>query len=140
MNTVFYGPMIALVALTIAVWGMAVRRRVGEIRRRRIPLQSLARARDVAVAFEDCSAMDNFNNLLQVPVLFYALCLLLAQAGAGGLVFLAGAWLYVGLRALHSAIQVTTNRVLHRFYAWTASNAVLFALWAGIAVRLLVQE
>lgn len=140
MSTVFYGPMIGLVALTIVVWTIAVRRRVGEIRRRRIPLQSLAHARDVAVAFEDCSAMDNFNNLLQVPVLFYALCLVLAQSAAGGMAFVAGAWLYVGLRSLHSAIQVTTNRVLHRFYAWLTSNVVLFALWAGVAVRLLVQK
>lgn len=140
MSVAFHGPMIGLVALTMVVWGMALRRRVGEIRRRRIPLQSLARARDVAAVFEDCSAMDNFNNLLQVPVLFYALCLVLAQSGAGGLVFLAGAWLYVGLRMLHSAIQVTTNRVLHRFYAWMASNVVLFALWSGVAVQLLVHE
>lgn len=136
MNTSIFGPMVGLVALTMAVWAVALRRRVREIRERRIPLQSLAHARDVAARLNDCQAMDNFNNLLQMPVLFYAACLVWAQIGSAGGLVVAGAWLYVVLRTLHSAIQVTTNKVLYRFQAWMASNAVLFALWAGIAVRL----
>ena len=107
MNNVLYLPMLCLVTLTVVVWAMAVYRRVREIRIRRIPLQSLAQARQVAVAFEDVQAMDNFNNLLQVPVLFYVLCLAVAQSGSGGELFLAGAWAYVLLRVLHSAIQIT---------------------------------
>ena len=89
MNNVLYLPMLGLVTLTVVVWAMAVYRRVREIRIRRIPLQSLAQARQVAVAFEDVQAMDNFNNLLQVPVLFYVLCLAVAQSGSGGELFLA---------------------------------------------------
>lgn len=137
MNNVLYLPMLGLVTLTVVVWGMAVYRRVREIRMRRIPLQSLAQARQVAVAFEDVQAMDNFNNLLQVPVLFYVLCLAVAQSGSGGELFLAGAWAYVLLRVLHSAIQITHNRVPHRFYAWLTSNLILIALWIKFAVDVL---
>lgn len=134
MNNAIYLPMLGMVTLTFVVWGMAVYRRVREIRMRRIPLQSLAQARQVAVAFEDVQAMDNFNNLLQVPTLFYVLCLAMAQRGGGGELFLTGAWAYVLLRVLHSAIQITHNRVPHRFYAWLASNLILIALWVGFAV------
>ena len=137
MNNVLYLPMLVLVTLTVVVWAMAVYRRVREIRIRRIPLQSLAQARQVAVAFEDVQAMDNFNNLLQVPVLFYVLCLAVAQSGSGGELFLAGAWAYVLLRVLHSAIQITHNRVPHRFYVWLTSNLILIALWIGFAVDVL---
>lgn len=137
MNNVLYLPMLGLVTLTVVVWAMAVYRRVREIRIRRIPLQSLAQARQVAVAFEDVQAMDNFNNLLQVPVLFYVLCLAVAQSGSGGELFLAGAWAYVLLRVLHSAIQITHNRVPHRFYVWLTSNLILIALWIGFAVDVL---
>lgn len=137
MNNVLYLPMLCLVTLTVVVWAMAVYRRVREIRIRRIPLQSLAQARQVAVAFEDVQAMDNFNNLLQVPVLFYVLCLAVAQSGSGGELFLAGAWAYVLLRVLHSAIQITHNRVPHRFYVWLTSNLILIALWIGFAVDVL---
>ena len=137
MNNVLYLPMLGLVTLTVVVWAMAVYRRVREIRIRRIPLQSLAQARQVAVAFEDVQAMDNFNNLLQVPVLFYVLCLAVAQSGSGGELCLAGAWAYVLLRVLHSAIQITHNRVPYRFYAWLTSNLILIALWIGFAVDVL---
>jgi hypothetical protein len=137
MNTAFYLPMVGLATLTLVVWAMAVQRRVREIRVRRIPLQSLAHARDVATAFEDCQAMDNFNNLLQVPVLFYAVCLVLAQTGEDSLLFVAGAWAFVLLRVVHSAIQLNANRVAQRFYAWMASTLLLFGLWAGLAVQLL---
>lgn len=140
MSNAFYGPMLGMVALTMGVWVESLRRRVREVRQRRIPLQSLAHARDAAVAFEDCRAMDNFNNLLQMPVLFYVACLVLAQTGAEGLPGVAGAWSYVLLRGVHSVIQVGANRVRYRFYAWLASGLVLFGLWAGIALQLLIQR
>jgi hypothetical protein len=134
MSSLFHGPMIGLIALTIAVWALAVFRRIAEIGARRIPVQSLATAKDTAQALQDSQAMDNFNNLLQVPVLFYVLCLALAQAGATGWFYVAGAWAYVVLRVLHSAIQITRNRVMHRFYVWMLGNLVLFTLWGVFAV------
>lgn len=132
MSSSFVPPMLAMVLLTLGVWGLALRNRVREIRHRRIPLQSLAKARDVAATFQNCEAMDNFNNLMQMPVLFYALCLLLQQLGVAGFFFVAGAWLYVLIRALHSLVQLTSNRVMYRFYAWAGSSVVLFGLWAGV--------
>lgn len=134
MDAPFFAPLLAMIALTTAVWALALARRVAEIRARRIHPQALAKAKDTANALHDSQAMDNFNNLLQMPVLFYVLCLALTQAGETGWLFLAGAWTYVALRVLHSAIQITYNRVLHRFYVWTLGNLVLFALWGGFGV------
>ena len=132
MSSPFVPPMLAMMLLTLGVWMLALRNRVREIRQRHIPLQSLAKARDVAATFQDCEAMDNFNNLMQMPVLFYVLCLLLQQRDAAGFLFVAGAWLYVALRALHSLEQLTSNRVRYRFYAWAGSSVVLFGLWMGM--------
>ncbi len=47
------------------------------------------------------------------------------------------AWAYVALRVVHSAIHCGYNRVMHRFYAFLASNLVLWALWAWLGWRLL---
>lgn len=138
MTSPFHGPLVALVALVAFIWALAVLRRVGEIRARRVRVQSLARARDAATALDDTRAMDNFNNLLQAPLLFCLLCLAFAQVGENAPVLVAGAWLYVLLRALHSAIQVTYNRVMHRFQAWMLGNLLLFALWGAFAARHLV--
>ena len=136
MQAAILGPTVAMVTITAMVWVLAVGKRVGEIRARRIPVQSLARARDVGQILQDAQAMDNFNNLLQMPVLFYVLCLAVQVTAPASDGFLYAAWLYVVLRAAHSLIQVTYNRVLHRFYVWTASNVLLFGLWAGFAVGL----
>lgn len=136
MQAAIMGPVVAMVTITAMVWVLAVGKRVGEIRARRIPVQSLARARDTANALQDSQAMDNFNNLLQMPVLFYVLCLAVQVTAPAADGFLYAAWLYVALRAAHSLIQVTYNRVLHRFYVWTAGNVLLFGLWVWFAVGL----
>jgi hypothetical protein len=39
------------------------------------------------------------------------------------------AWLYVGLRMLHSAVHIGYNNVVHRLVVFTASNFVLIMLW-----------
>jgi len=47
-------------------------------------------------------------------------------------------WLYVALRVVHSAIQCTYNKVMHRMRAFIASVFVLWAIWALIAWDLVV--
>jgi hypothetical protein len=39
------------------------------------------------------------------------------------------AWLYVALRAAHSLVHLTYNKVFHRLSVYAASNVVLLALW-----------
>jgi len=39
------------------------------------------------------------------------------------------AWSYVALRAVHSAIHLTYNNVIHRLTAFALSNVVLMAFW-----------
>lgn len=133
MTSPVFAPAIGIVLLTAAVWTVAVVQRVGEIRRRRIAVQSLARAHDTAATLQDARAMDNYNNLMQAPLLFLVLCFALAQAGVASPPFVAAAWAYLLLRAAHSAIQLTYNRVLHRFAAWAASSVLLFGMWAAFA-------
>lgn len=136
MNANIFWPMLALIGWTAGVGCLAVSRRVSEVRTKRIPLQSIARPRDVAVVLEDTQVADNFNNLLQVPVLFYVWCLASAQVGVINGYVLLGGWVYVVLRMAHTLIQVTHNRVMQRFTVWVLSNFVLILLWGLFAVRL----
>ncbi|MBA3810530.1 MAG: hypothetical protein H0X27_02580, partial [Caulobacteraceae bacterium] len=39
------------------------------------------------------------------------------------------AWAYVALRAVHSAVHLTYNNVIHRLSAFALSSVVLGALW-----------
>jgi hypothetical protein len=71
---------------------------------------------------------DNYNHLMEQPTLFYAVTLTLALLGAGAGLNLALAWLYVGLRIVHSLVQANVNIVLIRFAIFMAASVVLLAL------------
>lgn len=78
----------------------------------------------------------NFVNLFEMPVLFYVLCLALYVTQHVSVLMLALAWGYVALRALHSLIRATYNKIPHRFAAFAASNGVLLAMWVVFVVEL----
>jgi hypothetical protein len=130
-------PTFAMVAVTAAVWVRLYVQRIREMRRRRIAPDQLATSRQAASTLHDTSAADNFRNLFEVPVLFYALSLTLYATHRGGCFLLGGCWLFVALRAVHSAIQCTYNKVMHRFSVYFASTVLLFVLWAWLAVELI---
>lgn len=129
-------PCFALAGLTAAVWARGVHERVSEIRERRIRPQDLATSGERARRLARTRSMDNFNNLLELPTLFYALCIMLALTGEASPGFVAAAWIFVALRGAHSVVQATYNRVTHRFAAWVAGALWLFGMWAALALRL----
>lgn len=129
MTSPYLGQMGAMVALTFGVCGKAAVERVREVRQRAIPLRTLARAVDTAQSLMHTQSMDNFNNLLQVPILFYVLCLELRLLDMNTSMYGALLWCYVLLRIGHTLIQITYNNVLHRFTCWMASNLLLCLAW-----------
>lgn len=126
-------PVLALVALTFVVSLVMYRRRIAEMRSKRIRPQAVATAAMMSATLEDVGAADNYRNLFETPVLFYVAALAAFALQAVTPLLLALAWLYVACRVVHSIIHCTTNRVMHRFRAFLASHAVLFALWLVVA-------
>ena len=70
----------------------------------------------------------NYNHLHEQPTVFYAIAITLAILGQGDGVNALLGWMYVGLRVIHSLVQVTANRVLVRFILFALSSLVLIAL------------
>ena len=133
-------PMLAMVLLTAVVGALMYRRRVGEMRARRIHPQKVATSAQMAAMLENTCAADNFRNLFETPVLFYAAVLTSFVTGIATGAHVALAWAYVGTRVVHSSIHCTYNRVMHRLTAFLASMGVLFALWGLIGWDLLVRN
>jgi len=125
-------PVLAMVALTFLVSVVMYWRRIAEMRAKRIPAQAVATATAMATRLEDVGPADNFRNLFEGPVLFYVAALTALVIDAASPLVVGLAWLYVGCRVAHSTIHLTTNRVMHRFSAFVASHAVLFALWLAL--------
>ncbi|MEP7208539.1 MAG: MAPEG family protein [Casimicrobiaceae bacterium] len=136
MDTRIFWPVTAQVALVAIIAGRMLVTRLAELRSGRIDPQAVATSRSAAATYRDLRAADNFRNLFEVPVLFFAVCGALAITDSVTPLQLTLAWLYVGLRAIHSAIHVTYNRVLHRFAVFAASTVCVFVMWGAFAVTL----
>jgi hypothetical protein len=132
-----FAPAFAMVGLTVVVTFRMFFERVRQMRSERIGFADIPSSSQMAARFADTRAADNYRNLFEMPVLFYLALLVVALAGLVAPVSLGLAWAYVLLRCLHSAIHCGYNRVKHRFYAFLASNLVLWALWAWLGWRLL---
>jgi hypothetical protein len=71
----------------------------------------------------------NFVNLLEVPVLFYLLAVLVITLDINNTLLLNLAWLYVALRLVHTIIHVSYNYVMHRFMVFGLSVLTLLTMW-----------
>ena len=130
-------PAVAMVVLTSAVLMRMFFERRRQVRAERIHFREIPSSSQMAARFVDTRAADNYRNLFEMPVLFYAALGAAAATGQATPLVLGLAWGYVGLRALHSWIHCGYNRVMHRFYAFLASNVVLWALWTVLAIGIL---
>jgi hypothetical protein len=71
----------------------------------------------------------NFADLLEMPVLFYVICLASFVAARVDVTMLWLAWAYVVLRAVHSAVHLTYDNPTHRTALFALSNFVVLAMW-----------
>lgn len=127
-------PLIAMVALTFAVWVYMYVTRISEMGRKNIDPQDLAtHVKALSLLTESSGPASNLRNLFELPMLFYLAVVLTLVLLVQDLWLIALSWAYVLLRAAHSFIHCTYNNVLHRFTAYAASCVVLFLMWAQLA-------
>jgi hypothetical protein len=139
MPRAIFLPAFAMAALTLVVWLRMYTTRIAQMKRERIHPQSIATSAQAAARLTDSRAADNFRNLFELPVLFYLALVVAAVSGLATDATLALAWLFVLLRVVHSAIQCSYNKVMHRFQAYLAGSVALWVLWAWLAYLLFLR-
>ena len=132
-STAVLWPGFALAGLTFLVMAEMYRRRFRQMRRERIAPAAVATSVQSAQRLTDSAAADNFRNLLELPVLFYAALLVAQATGQATTDVVMLAWLFVLLRITHSAIHCIGNRVVPRFLAFIIGSIVLLLLWVRLA-------
>lgn len=70
----------------------------------------------------------NYSHLLEQPILFYAVIIILHLSGGTSDMTRYLAWAYVVLRVIHSLWQATTNRIPLRLMLFTLSTICLLML------------
>src|SRR5712672_2733732 len=122
-------PMAALVALTFAVLLLIPYVRFKAARGRLVTADDFRFGESSRVPGQVSVPNRNLMNLLELPMLFYVACLTFYVTRTVDQPSLYLAWLYVALRAAHSLVHLTYNKVFHRLGVYAASNVVLLALW-----------
>lgn len=122
-------PMFSLVALTFSVLLLIPIVRFRAAFAGKVTPSDFRLGESAAVPAEVRLPNRNYMNLLELPGLFYVGCLGLYITDRADAVLCTLAWVYVGLRVLHSLIHLTYNDVIHRLLAFAISNFVLASLW-----------
>lgn len=128
---------LGMVLLTFAVGARLLFVRSTEMRQRRVHPQAASTSLQMAAKLQNVQAADNFRNLFETPVLFYALVCMAVGSGYTPGWLAVGCWLYLALRVVHSAIHCTYNTVMHRFAAFALGFALLVGMWVVFAIGLL---
>jgi hypothetical protein len=137
-QTTIFGPFLAMMLLTLLVWVVMYARRIPFLNSQEIDPDQLTPAKLAEISPPSvANPSDNLKNLFEVPVLFYALCLYLHASAQVDAVYLVAAWIFVVLRALHSAVHCTINRVMVRFALYALSSLACFFMIARALVAML---
>jgi len=132
-------PVIALVLWSFVMWAWLYATRIPALKKHRIVYDPRRPAEEFHAQLPPDVRWkaDNYNNLMEQPTLFYAVALVLALLDAGTGFNTALAWLYVGVRALHSLVQAIVNVVLLRFALFMAASFVLLLMTVRAALVVL---
>ena len=124
-------PVLALIVWSLAIWLWMYIKRIPAMTKAGINPNDAKHPGSLSVLPEDVrSAADNYNHLMEQPTIFYALAVLTYLLSLQSPMTAGLAWAYVGLRIVHSLVQVTVNAVTLRFLVFVVSTIVLM-VWTG---------
>lgn len=126
----FLTPMLALIVWTFVMFLWMYKRRIPAMNAISKDTQEFIRNPKLGEQIPEQArwVADNYNHLHEQPVLFYALMAYLFMTQQTDTVNLALAWGYVGIRVVHSLVQITSNKVLVRFGLFGLGSFCLIAL------------
>ena len=127
-------PVIAMAALTFAIWFVLVVQRLGHMKANPPTRDSFASAQNSADYFRPVERpAANLANLFEMPVLFFVVAILLIVTELANDLQVLLAWAYVAARVVHSGFHLK-GRVKGRFLSYLVSMAILMAMWIGFTV------
>lgn len=130
IDTAILQPVVALLLWTMVMWLWMYVTRIPAMSKAKVAPDDVRKTGtlDERLPAQVQWKAHNYNHLHEQPTVFYAACLVLALIGLGEGMNAFLAWIYVGLRVIHSLVQATANVVMVRFILFALSSVVLIAL------------
>lgn len=124
-------PVLMLVTWSLIIWVLLYVRRIPAAQAANIHPDSAKHPGSLDILPSRVrAAADNYNHLHEQPTVFYALAFYSHLVGVADPLNVGLAWAYVGLRVLHSLVQVTVNKVMVRLAVFALSSLALMAMAA----------
>jgi len=131
-------PVVALVGLTAVVFVLMLLARNVSVIRGTATIAYYQAYRPADAPDERIErATRTFMNLLEVPVLFYVVCILMLVTRQCDAAQVQLAWAFVGMRVLHAVIYIGINYVPARLGAYLAGCVTLAVIWSRFATQAL---
>ncbi|HPF22818.1 MAG TPA: MAPEG family protein [Hyphomonas sp.] len=138
-NAQFLYPVLALVVWTLVMWLWMYATRIPAMQKAGIDPDEARHPHTYTdrMPANVRSVADNYNHLHEQPTIFYALMFFAGLTGGGDHFATYVAWAYVGLRVLHSFVQILSPKVALRFMVFALASLCLFVLAGKEVIRIL---
>ena len=127
-------PMASLALLTFFMIYMLLLLRIKAVRTRKVSPRYFKLNTGGELPDNVVAVSQNYSNLLELPILFYAACVIAIIINQSAEYFVIHAWVYVVLRYMHSYIHVTYNHILHRLTIFGLSCFILISMWVKLVL------
>ncbi|SIQ03103.1 hypothetical protein SAMN05880561_101869 [Rhizobium sp. RU33A] len=126
-----FWPLVAHAFLVFCLYALLVMRRASVVRSGKV--ERIAFRENLAEPEESRVVNRAIANQFELPVLFYALSVLLFITEADNIVAVVLAWIFVAARYVQAAMQVAGNLPLRRLF-FMVGFVTLFLMWLWLVV------
>ncbi len=130
-------PMAALALFTFLVFLMLMRSRLRALDEGKVSVAFYKTYVGADEPEESRKLSRHLSNLLEVPVLFYVVCLAALSVQLSSLFFQTAAWVYVLVRLVHAYIHLGSNKVPYRLAAYFTGWLILILMWITLVYEVL---
>lgn len=128
--------MFAMVVLTFMVGIVAVVTRVKSVKNGSVKIKYYRTMGGQEVPEQLTKSTRCFNNMFEVPVLFYVVSTLFVILKTNNELALLFAWVFVGFRVAQAIVHLTYNNVLHRMLTFWGAVISVLSMWVILLIQI----
>ena len=128
--------MFAMVVLTFMVGIVAVVNRVKSVNNGSVKIKYYRTMDGQEVPEQLTKSTRCFNNMFEVPVLFYVVSTLFVILKTNSELVLLLAWVFVGFRIAQAIVHLTYNNVLHRMLMFWGAVISVLSMWVILLIEI----
>lgn len=128
--------MFGMVLLTFAVGIAAVTTRIKSVKNGSVKIKYYRTMEGQDVPEKLTTSTRCFNNMFEVPVLFYVVSTLFVSLEITNGLALTLAWSFVTFRTLQAFVHLTYNNVLHRMLTFWGAVMSVLSMWVILLIQI----